>query len=193
MDTRDGVRRALTALAHDSGRAIDIEGAVGRLGVPMAEELGRYFADPDVQAAVVTTRRLFLDVGVPACIAIEGAAETLAALLAARMGLHVVTSRHPEVANAMLRTAGLLRFVSGVDGMVFGSEKVPSLLRLRPLAFVGDHPADMDAAVKAKTVGVGVTTGNHDSSALIAAGADSVVDRLTELRLPGMASASRCE
>jgi len=144
VDTRDGVRRALTALAHESGRAIDIEGAVGRLGVPMAEELGRYFADPDVQAAVVTT-------------------------------------------------AGLLRFVSGVDGMVFGPEKVPSLLRLRPLAFVGDHPADMDAAVKAKTVGVGVTTGNHDSSALIAAGADSVVDRLTELRLPGMASASRCE
>ena len=44
------------------------------------------------------------------------------------MTIHVVTSRHPDVAAALLDATGLADLVSGdVDGLIFGPAKVTGI------------------------------------------------------------------
>jgi phosphoglycolate phosphatase len=54
------------------------------------------------------------------------------------------------------------------------------LARLGAAAYVGDTPADMEAAGRAGVVAVGVPTGSFDPSQLAAAGADVVLSSLLE-------------
>ena len=47
--------------------------------------------------------------------------------------------------------------------------------------YVGDTDIDMKTAVNAGVAGVGVTTGNHDATALKESGASHVIENLSEL------------
>ena len=182
IDTRPGMHLALTALARETGREIDADGAIARLGIPMAEELAHWFPLEEIPEAVTRTRALFMERGIPFCTVFPEASTTLAALRDLGMTTHVVTSRHKDVADALLTTTGLIdQITGGVDSMMFGPQKVPALRRISPAAYVGDHPADMAAAEAAATTPIGVTTGNHDRGALREAGAVFVVPHLGRL------------
>lgn len=182
VETRPGMRLALTALAEETGREIDAVGATDRLGIPMADELARWFPPDDVPEAVTRARALFMELGVPSCTPLPEASATLGALTDLGMTIHVVTSRHEAVAAALLTTTELVGSISGgIDALVFGPGKVPVLRRIQPAAYVGDHPADMAAAAAAGTTAIGVTTGNHGSEDLKEAGATFVIPRLGQI------------
>lgn len=61
---------------------------------------------------------------------------------------------------------------------VHGPEKAAVLRRLRAVAYVGDTPPDMAAAVQAGARAVGVTTGSFTGAELAGAGAEVVLDSL---------------
>jgi phosphoglycolate phosphatase len=63
---------------------------------------------------------------------------------------------------------------------VHGAEKAEVLARLGAAAYVGDTPADMQAALRAAAVAVGVPTGSFDAGQLAGAGADIVLSSLLE-------------
>jgi phosphoglycolate phosphatase len=63
--------------------------------------------------------------------------------------------------------------------LVHGPEKAAVLRRLRAVAYVGDTPPDMAAAVQAGVRAVGVTTGSFSGEDLAGAGAEVVLDSLT--------------
>ncbi len=61
-----------------------------------------------------------------------------------------------------------------------GPEKGVVLKAIGAAVYVGDTPADMDAAVTAGAHAVGVTTGSFTAADLRAAGAADVLSSLTE-------------
>lgn len=182
VETRPGMHLALTALARETGREIDVDAATARLGIPMADELARWFSSDEAPEAIVRARALFLEVGIAVCRLLPEVSTALTTLRDLGMTTHVITSRHKDVAERLLTTTGLDDLITGDPvTMTFGPEKVPALRRISPVAYVGDHPADMAAAAAAATTPIGVTTGNHDGSALREAGAAFVIPHFGHL------------
>ena len=62
--------------------------------------------------------------------------------------------------------------------LVHGPEKAAVLRRLKAVAYVGDTPPDMAAAVQADARAVGVATGSFTADDLAGAGAEVVLDSL---------------
>jgi len=62
--------------------------------------------------------------------------------------------------------------------LVHGPEKAAVLRRLKAVAYVGDTPPDMAAAVQAGARAVGVATGSFTADDLAGAGAEVVLDSL---------------
>lgn len=124
--------------------------------------------------------------------ALPGAAALLRHL--DRLGLPwaVATSSRPEQVQASIDVLGLARPPMVADGShVAHAKPAPDLLLgaarlmgLEPsgLWYVGDSTWDMQAAVAAAMLPVGVTTGAVDAAALRAAGARLCVPSLVELR-----------
>jgi phosphoglycolate phosphatase len=87
----------------------------------------------------------------------------------------VVTGQSERTARAHLAHARL--GVDTVVGSVWGPAKAEVLREHGAFVYVGDHPADMNAAHAAGVLAVGVTTGRH-SAADLATG-DAVLPSLT--------------
>lgn len=176
VDTRTGIHAALMALAHDTGRPIDADAVVARLGPPIQGVLAQWFAPNELDDAVADFRRHMARVGVQGVVAFPGAAEAVAAAHATGHQVVVVTSKIEPLAVATLRNAGLA--VDAVFGGVWADGKSEPLRTARAVAFVGDHPADMVAAGGAGVPGFGVTTGASSRAELLAAGAAHVAESL---------------
>lgn len=178
VDTRDGIRAALRLLAAETGRPVDVERIVGRLGPPIAHELAPWFG-PDELAAAVTRFRVHLaDVGVALAHALPGAGSALAAVRDRGMRVVVVTSKLASLAETTLFHAGLS--ADDVVGGVWGAGKGPALLASGAIAYVGDHTLDIEAARAAQCAAIAVASGSISAADLGRAGADLVLDSLEE-------------
>jgi phosphoglycolate phosphatase len=93
----------------------------------------------------------------------------------------IITAKHESSAGPSLAVAGL----SGDDLFtnVHGAEKAAVLARIGAAAYVGDTPADMQAATAAGVTAVAVPTGSFPAGDLRAAGADVVLGSLHEFPL----------
>jgi phosphoglycolate phosphatase len=178
VDTGPGIRDALLALAADTGRPIDADEVVAHLGPPVAEALAPWFAATELPAAVESFRQHMARVGVMNVTALPGAAAAIAATRDHGLRVLVVTSKLRSLALDTLRYAGIAADV--VVGEVWSGAKAGPLREHEAIAFVGDHPGDMVAAVTARVPGVGVTTGAADAGALRAAGAAVVLTSLEQ-------------
>ena len=81
--------------------------------------------------------------------------------------------------QAVLDTVGLESFVNEVVGERFAETKADALRERGALVYVGDHVGDVVGALGAGAVAVAVATGPTSRAALVAAGADLVLDDLT--------------
>lgn len=180
VDSAAGIGAAAAAALAEQGLRVAPEDARPWLGLPLEEVLARLAPGADVAAATVAYRRCYADLAVPLTTALPGAAEALAAVRGLPGGRVVVvsTKREPAV-HATLRHVGLA--ADEVHGGVFGADKAGPLRRAGVDAFVGDHPGDMVAARAAGVPAVGVSTGPHPASGLLAAGADVVLPGLVDL------------
>src|SRR5262249_59287994 len=88
-------------------------------------------------------------------------------------------ARRQGSAGPSLRAAGLA--ADEMYTLVHGPEKAAVLRRLRAVAYVGDTPPDMAAAVQAGARAVGVTTGSFTGEDLAGAGAQGGAGPLARL------------
>lgn len=178
IDTRPAFLVAFARLRERTGIDIPPE-ALGSIGLPVREMCGPWVAEERIGEAIEILAAAFMGEGLPHLSPLRGAPALVDDIREAGGRVVVVTSRREEVARAFLRATGIA--VDAVCGGVTGERKAEPLRGFGVAAYIGDHPLDMVGATAAEVRAIGVTTGSHDASALLAAGADRVVTSLLEL------------
>ena len=176
INSRPAILASFGEVARETGTPIDLDAVDRRLGVKLEDELAFWFPPEQVPAAAGVYRRHYLRLVEPATTVLPGAHEALAAVRAAGQRAVIITAKHLVSAEPSLRATGLV--ADELFTLVHGPEKAAVLRRLRAVAYVGDTPPDMAAAVQAGARAVGVTTGSFTGEDLAGAGADVVLDSL---------------
>jgi len=178
IDSRRVILASFAAVSDATGVPIDPVAVDGRLGIKLEDELAFWFPAGQVPAAARLYREHYLRLAAPLTSALPGAREALAAVRAAGARAVVITAKHEVSARLSLDLAGLASddLVAGVHG----PQKAAALAALGAALYVGDTPADMAAAAAAGARAVGVTTGSFTERDLRAAGAETVLESLTE-------------
>jgi phosphoglycolate phosphatase len=178
IDSRPGIAATLDALAAETGTWIDAEVVVGRLGPPLEDEMACWFPAEQVRSVSDRFRELYAGLGVPGTVLLDGAAASVAAVRSAGGRVVVVTAKFEPNAVACLDHVGLA--VDVVCGWRHGPDKGVALAEHGAAVYVGDTPTDVAGARGVGIVAVAVSTGPHPVDELRAAGADVVLESLTE-------------
>jgi phosphoglycolate phosphatase len=178
VDSRPGIAATYRALTARTGIFIDADAAVSRLGPPLDGELARWFPAEQVAEAGDLFRALYPDHAVTSSPALPGVVAALAAVRSRSGRVVVITGKYEPNARRHLDHLGLT--VDAVVGWAWGEGKTTALGEHRAHIYVGDHPADMASAVAGGVVAVGVGTGGWPAVDLVAAGAQVVLNDLTE-------------
>ncbi|MCD0485737.1 HAD family hydrolase [Streptacidiphilus sp. ASG 303] len=177
LDTRPGIRATYDAVAAETGVRIDSALAVTRLGPPLEVELAHWFPEHRIPEVADRYRELYVDIAVPACVPLPGAAEAVAAVRAHGGRVVVVTGKHGPNAQRHLDHVGLA--VDALAGSVWAQQKGEALRAEAASVYVGDHLGDITGARAAGALAVAVATGPYGAEALREAGADAVLEDLT--------------
>jgi phosphoglycolate phosphatase len=178
IDSRPAIMASFAELARETATPIDLTAVDVRLGIKLEEEV-TYWFPPDQQAAAVECyRRHYVRLAPQLTTLLPGAHEALAVVRAAGERAVIITAKHPVSVEPSLRAVGL--DADEVFTHVHGPEKAVVLRKLNAAAYVGDSPPDMAAAVAAGVRAVGVATGSFGAGDLERAGADVVLDSLTD-------------
>jgi phosphoglycolate phosphatase len=171
--------------------ALDGEGSAARpsdaqllpfIGIPLETTVAALAPDADPVRVAQRYRRLYPALGVPVTTLLPGVVEAFAAVRDRGGRVLVVSAKVEPAVRAVLARVGLGHRPSAPDLVVGGLFAAAKGVRLRAAGahvYVGDHPADMEAARVAGAVGVAVTTGGAGQAALRGAGADAVLPGLT--------------
>jgi phosphoglycolate phosphatase len=179
VDSRPGIRASMSALARETGVAIDVDVVLGRLGPKLESELGQWFPADQVDAMSARYRELYWDDCVGAgTLLLPGARASVETVHHAGGRVLIVTAKSAPLARRCLASVGLDADV--VIGHVHGDEKREALIEHGAGIYVGDTVADVRAAVGASALAVGITTGPDDAETLLAADADLVIDSLVD-------------
>ena len=177
VDSRPGIRASMAALEQETGVPIDVDVVIDRLGPKLEWELGQWFPAEQVAHACKRYRAHYWDhcVGT-GTIALAGAHEAIDAVRKRAGRVVVVTAKSESLAHRCIKSVGLK--VDVVVGHVYGDEKRDALIAQGATIYVGDTTTDVQSAVDASVTAVAVTTGPDDTTELLAAGADVVLDSL---------------
>ncbi|WP_410819998.1 HAD family hydrolase [Micromonospora sp. 050-3] len=178
VDSRPGIAAAYRALTARTGVPVDAELAVSRLGPPLRTEIAHWFPPEQVESAVLVYRELYPAYAITPTLLLPGAREAIDATRSRGGRVLVVTSKIGRLARLHLDHLGLA--VDELAGDLFAEQKATALREHGATHYVGDHVADMVAAAAAGVPGIGVATGPCSSDELRAAGAEVVLDELTE-------------
>ncbi|MFJ2084629.1 HAD family hydrolase [Micromonospora chokoriensis] len=178
VDSRPGIAAAYRALTAKTGVPIDAELAVSRLGPPLRTEIAHWFPPEQVESAVLVYRELYPAYAITPTLLLPGARESINAIRARGGRVLVVTSKIGRLARLHLDHLGLE--ADELAGDLFAEQKATALREHGATHYVGDHVADMVAAAAAGVPGIGVATGPCSRDELRSAGAEVVLDRLTE-------------
>ncbi|MCW2643649.1 MAG: haloacid dehalogenase protein hydrolase [Dactylosporangium sp.] len=179
IDSRPGIAATYRAMVERTGVYIDVDAVVTRIGPPLEHEMANWFPPEQVDEAVALYRSLYPGDAIEPTLLLPGAAEALAAVRAAGGRVIVVTAKRAALAQLHLDHLGPLGLVADVlVGDAWADGKAAALREHGASVYVGDHIADMGAARSAGAIGVGVTTGPCDGTALTSAGAATVLPDL---------------
>ena len=178
VDSKPGIAATYRALSEEAGVYIDADAAVTRLGPPLDDELARWFPAAHVPPMADRFRALYPAYAVAASPLLPGARESLAAVRERSGRVIVITGKYAP--NAWLHLNHLELVVDEVVGWAWAEAKTVALTRHGVGVYVGDHPADMRAAVAGGAAAVGVTTGGASPAELTDAGADVVLADLRD-------------
>jgi uncharacterized protein len=178
FDTRPGIRLTWQALAVATGVAVDADLAASRLGPPLAVEAANWVGPERVDELVSTYRQLYPSHAIAPAVVLPGVRQALNAVRAAGGRVVVVTAKNQAHAHSHVEFAGLP--VDAVVGDVWGEGKGAALAEHGATVYVGDHVLDVAGARVAGAVSVAVATGPCSAVDLSAAGADVVLDDLTQ-------------
>jgi phosphoglycolate phosphatase len=177
IDSRPGIKAVYDRLAAETGVRIDSELAVTRLGPPLDDELANWFPAERVAEMGDLYRALYPEHAIAPTPAMPGAAEAVAAVRAVGGRAVVVTAKYGPNAELHLAHVGI---DAEVRGWLWAEAKAEALIEYGASVYVGDHVGDVRGARTAGALSVAVTTGPCDAAELRAAGADVVLNDLTE-------------
>ena len=179
VDSRPGIRASMRALTEETGVPVDVDVVINRLGPKLEWELAHWFPAEQVAHACKRYRAHYWEhcVG-DGTILLPGARAAVDAVRARGGRLLVVTAKSESLAHRCLKSVGLKAGV--VVGHVYGDEKRDALIEHGATIYVGDTITDVNSALDASVTAVGVTTGPDDGAALLAAGAEVVLDSLEQ-------------
>jgi phosphoglycolate phosphatase len=184
IDSRPGIKAVYDRMASETGVFIDSALAVTRLGPPLEEELANWFPAERVAEMGELYRALYPDHAIAPTPAMPGAVDAVAAVRAAGGRPVVVTAKYEPNARMHLDHVGI---DAEVRGWLWAEAKAEALLEWGAAVYVGDHVGDVRGARRAGALSVAVATGPCAAQELRAAGADVVLDDLTEF--PGWLAA----
>ncbi|WP_299039751.1 HAD family hydrolase [uncultured Pseudokineococcus sp.] len=181
VDSGPRISSCLRAALAEVGLPFDEAVAEASRGLPLTGTLAALLpvgADPalveDVAARYrAQDRRPDGEGGHPLVGPMPHARATLQAVVDAGGRVVVVSAKRQEAVGRVLAWAGLEDLVAAVAGDLFGVAKAGALRAEGAGAYVGDHPADVEAARAAGATAVAVATGAHGPEHL--AGADEVL------------------
>ncbi|MFE6923395.1 HAD family hydrolase [Nocardia sp. NPDC057663] len=178
IDSRPGVAVAIDTLAREFDLPMVGSHFADHLGPPLATLLGDAGAPDDLIPHLVTRFRELYPEVVPRIPALPGATAALDAVRARGGRTLVITGKFEP--NARLHIEHLGWAIDRLAGDLWSTGKADVLRAESADVFVGDHAGDMRGAKAAEVLAVGVTTGPYDADGLRAAGADVVLDDLTQ-------------
>ncbi|MFJ8230654.1 HAD family hydrolase [Streptomyces sp. NPDC094448] len=178
IDSRAGIRATYRRLAEETGVWIDADLAVTRLGPPLEQELAHWFPDDRIQAMGDRYREIYPEYAIGPTRALPGAREAVRAVQECGGRAIVVTAKHEPNARLHLDRLGITP--DAVIGWLWAEGKAEALREYGAGVYVGDHTGDVRGAHTAGALAVSVPTGPCDAAELRAAGADVVLDDLTE-------------
>ncbi|MFE0192349.1 HAD family hydrolase [Streptomyces sp. NPDC059008] len=178
IDSRPGIKAAYEELSARTGTFVDAEAAVTRLGPPLEQEIRRWFPQERVAEISDLYRSLYPQYAIASTPAMPGAREALAAVAAAGGRTIVVTAKFEP--NAKLHLAHLGIEPDAVIGSLWAEAKAEALREHGARIYVGDHTGDVRGARAAGALSVAVATGPCEGGELLAAGADVLLDDLTQ-------------
>jgi phosphoglycolate phosphatase len=187
IDSRPGIKAAYDRLSAETGVYIDSALAITRLGPPLDDELIHWFPAEDLPVIADQYRALYVDYAIEPTPAMPGACAAVDAVHAAGGRVIVVTAKHEP--NAKLHLSHLGIEVDEVIGWLWAEAKAEALTEHGASVYVGDHTGDVRGARTAGALSVAVATGPVTADELRAAGADVVLDSLTEF--PGWLAGHR--
>ena len=177
IDSRPGIKAVYDALVAETGVHIDTDLVVTRLGPPLDEELSNWFPAERIAEMGERYRALYPDHAIAPTPAMRGALEAVAAVRAAGGRPVVVTAKYEPNARMHLDHVGI---DAELRGWLWAEAKAEALVEWGASIYVGDHVGDVRGARKAGALSVAVATGPCDADELRAAGADVVLDDLTQ-------------
>lgn len=180
IDPRPGMSALMDQLGAEKGMDLQGERFAANLGPPLDLVLRECGVPQDrVPELVDRFRELYPDVVIDRTVGLPGAAQALAAGRRNGWKTLVVTGKYRPNAALHLRALGL--DVDYLVGELWATGKAQALIEHRAVVYVGDHQGDMQGALAAGIVGIGVTTGPCGRDELYEAGAEIVFDSLAEL------------
>jgi phosphoglycolate phosphatase len=179
IDPRAGMVEVFDALAVETGLPLDGRAFVTRLGPPLAHEFARYgITGSDCEHLVQRYRELYPDIVVPSTVPLPGAVDAVQSVLARGGKPLVVTAKFGPTAQLHMAAMGLAEVI--VVGDLWASSKAVALREHGAEVYVGDHLGDITGARAADALSVAVATGPISATELAEAGADVVLNDLTE-------------
>ncbi|MTE19591.1 HAD hydrolase-like protein [Streptomyces sp. TRM43335] len=178
IDSRPGIRATYLALAAETGAHIDADLAVTRLGPPLEVELAHWFPEEELDEAAGRYRELYVRHAIEPSLAMPGAREAVDAVRRTGGTAIVVTAKHGPSAELHLDHLGIEP--DAVIGRLWAEAKADALVEHGAGVYVGDHLGDVRGARAAGALSVAVPTGPCGAEELRAAGADVVLEDLTE-------------
>ena len=197
IDSLAGIHATASAVLRERGHAALERAALQALvGAPLESIFATLVPALDDGGCVTYAnhyRELYWTVGVPQTPLFPGVAQLLSSLGPADVGLAVVTTKRADVAAHVLEATGIARYFRAVVGgdstPHHKPHPAPALAALEALsaapasaAVVGDTTFDvlMARAAGCRPIAVGWGYGSRES--LEGAGADLIVDTVTQLR-----------
>ncbi|WP_069769461.1 HAD family hydrolase [Streptomyces sp. LUP30] len=177
IDSRPGIRACWQELSARTGRYVDADLVVTRLGPPLAQEMAHWFPASEIPAMADLYREIYPEFAVAGTLAMPGAHEAVDAVRTAGGRAIVVTAKWEP--NARLHMEHLGMRPDAVIGDLWAAQKAQALREHGASVYVGDHVGDVRGARAAGAFSVGVATGPCSAAELTEAGADVVLDDLT--------------
>jgi phosphoglycolate phosphatase len=180
VDSADAIVDAVAHTVAAHGGEVDPDVVRSTVGLPLDHVFPEWIPDVAYADALAVYRARYLSHGLAMQSLLPGAREALELVTGDGFEVIVISAKKDTHVRAVLETVGLDGFVASVVGERFAETKAEALREAGALVYVGDHVGDVVGARGAGAVAVAVATGPTSAADLAAAGADVVLDDLTQ-------------
>ena len=193
IDSFEAIMEGFNAtLPHYGMNKLTLEESKALVGLPLRDTFVDLISDADADEATTIFRKKYRSVFLELTSPLPHASETIESLHKNGYNLTVATNKFGSYSRDIVRHLGYDNKISHVIGDGDGVKKKPEPDMLEALAkhmsmglnevvFVGDSPVDIATGKKAGVKTIAVPTGYHSKEMLNDAGAQIIIDNLSQL------------